>query len=322
MSHIPDLAQVTQTAQSADTARSTIKKYGKGYYKATFLFPRALREDVWTLYQFVRLPDEIVDNKAEGVAGDMKADADLAQWENEWKCVLEIGHSEHNVVIDDFIKIVRKYNIPTQYISDYFTAMRQDLTKRTYATYAEIEQYMHGSATVIGYMMSYIIGFAKDNTVDIVHVLEHARALAEAFQMTNFLRDIADDYKDRGRIYIPQEDMTRFGVSESHIAGGIVGKGADDAWKKLMQYEIERTRALYAKGVAGIVYLDPRGRKAVYAAALIYKEILDMIERNSYDVFSKRAVVSPLRKTMLVCRAYVTKISNRDWGRNRRTSAR
>jgi phytoene synthase len=267
------------------SARSIIKRYGTGYYRATFFFPKKIREAVWTLYRFVRLPDEIVDTEL----GDKNAK--LRAWEDAWGVVVRGGDTT-NKVMHNFKHTADTYNIPLVYIPDFFAAMRQDLTKDRYATYAELGQYMHGSATVVGYMMSHIIGFREG-------ALPHARALGEAFQMTNFLRDIKDDYVERNRIYIPQEDMERFGVSETHIKEGIV----DDAWRALMQFEVARTRALYDKGVAGIKYLHPQGRKAVYAAALIYKQILDQIEASGYDVFSKRLVVSPFQKTMLLWKA-------------------
>jgi phytoene synthase len=267
------------------TPRSIIKHYGTGYYRATFLFPKKIREAVWTLYQFVRLPDEIVDTET----GDK--DAKLRAWEDTWNSVLA-GSATGHQVMHNFKHVVDTYHIPHLYTHDFLRAMRQDLTKDRYATYTELEEYMHGSATVVGYMMSYIIGFQEG-------ALPCARALGEAFQMTNFLRDIKADYDERGRIYIPQEDMEQFGVTEAHVRDGVV----DDAWRALMQYEIARTRALYEKGVAGIAHLHPHGRKAVYAAALIYKEILDTIEKNGYNVFSRRAVVSPFQKTVLLWKA-------------------
>lgn len=268
------------------SARSVIKKYGTGYYRATFFFPKKIREAVWALYRFVRLPDEIVDTES----GDK--DAKLRAWEQDWGHVVSGSRSISNQAMYSFKRVVDTYQIPLSYVDDFFAAMRQDLTKDRYATYRELEEYMHGSATVVGYMMSYIIGFEDG-------ALPHARALGEAFQMTNFLRDIKADYDERGRIYIPQEDMERFGVTEAHIRNGIV----DDAWCALMQFEVARTRALYAQGVDGIKYLHPQGQKAVYAAALIYNKILDSIEAARYDVFAKRLVVSPFQKTMLLWKA-------------------
>ncbi len=271
------------------SARSIIKHYGTGYYRATFLFPKKIREAIWTLYKFVRLPDEIVDNPTPTSAQE------LAVWIENWKSALKTRTSD-NQSFREFISVLDTHHIPVEYTYDFFAAMELDLTKDRYATYEELEKYMYGSAAVVGYMISHIVGFQEG-------ALSYARALAEAFQMTNFLRDIKADYDERGRIYIPLEDMERWGVTEAHIREGIV----DDAWRALMQYEIARTRALYEKGISGIKYLHPHGRRAVYAAALVYKEILDKIEERSYDVFTERLVVSPFQKTVLLWKALWSK---------------
>jgi len=266
-------------------AQAIIKKYGTGYYRATFLFPKEIREATWIYYQFVRTADEFVDD---GTVIDHTGS--LLKWEDEWHKA-KSGQTS-NRLFAEYKNILKKYHIPIEYTGSFFKTMEQDLAISRYSTYRELEKYMYGSATVVGYTMSYIIGF-RDGA------FPYAKALAEAFQMINFLRDISDDYKERGRIYIPQEDMDRFGVTEEHIAQGIL----DDKWYALMRFEIGRTRELYTKGVYGISLLDKRGRKAVYAAALIYNDILNKIEKNKYDIFSRRVVVSPLRKTMLLCKA-------------------
>lgn len=268
-------------------AESIIKKYGRGYYRATFLFPREIREATWVYYTFVRLPDEIVDG-----ASVTDRTSKLTAWIDAWNTALQHEGISENQSFDAFKKIMHEYRIPAEYSHSFLASMRQDLTVSTYATYADLEKYMYGAAVVVGFTMSHIIGFADG-------ALPYARALGEAFQMTNFLRDIREDYEIRGRIYLPQEDMVRFNVTPNHIAQGIV----DNAWKELMKFEIERTKALYQNGISGIRLLNPRGRRAVYAASLMYKEIIDMIEKNQYDVFSKRMVVSPFRKTVLLCKA-------------------
>lgn len=272
-------------AASYTKARDIIKKYGTGYYRATFLFPKKIREATWIFYQFVRTADEFVDDttlKDHGKA--------LKQFENEWHKA-ETGESS-TPFFNEYKKVLIKYSIPKEYNEFFLKSMEQDLIISQYSTYKDLEAYMYGSAVVIGYTMSYIIGFQDG-------ALPYAKALGEAFQMTNFLRDIKADYDERERIYIPQEDLSRFGVTEAHIRDGIV----DENWKMLMRFELERTRVLYEKGVFGISYLDKKGRKAVYASALIYKDILDKIERNNYDIFSHRIVISPFRKTMLLWKA-------------------
>jgi phytoene synthase len=267
--------------------KNVIKKYGRGYYRATFLFSREIREATWAYYAFIRAADEIVDG--EGVTNRAQK---LNEWKNEWISVAQNNTVSQNSSFNSYKQIMQDYGIPAEYTLSFLEAMERDLSVTRYATYSELEHYMYGTAVVVGYTMSYIIGFSDS-------ALPHARALGEAFQLTNFLRDIREDYELRGRIYLPQEDMDRFGVTEQHISIHTV----DENWQALMKFEIQRTRELYEKGVAGIHLLHPKGRRAVYAAALVYKEILDEIEKNNYDIFSKRIVVSKFRKTMLLCKA-------------------
>jgi phytoene synthase len=264
-----------------------IKKYGRGYYRATFLFPRNIREATWIYYTFLRLPDELVDSQSV-----TDREQKLNTWIDEWHTTLQNNTSSNcNEVLTSFKQVMKDYRIPTEYSFSFFKAMQQDLTVLNYATYIELESYMYGSAVVVGYTMSHIIGFSDG-------ALSYAKALGEAFQMTNFLRDIREDYEVRGRIYLPLEDMDYYGVTTKNIKDHCV----DTAWIDLMKFEINRTRTLYEKGLLGISMLHPRGRKAVYASALMYKEILNRIEKNNYDVFSTRAVVSPFRKTMILLR--------------------
>ncbi len=268
-------------------AQEIIKKYGTGFYRSSLLFPKKVREEVWALYQFVRFYDEIVDTQKQ----DQEATLihHIALFTNAY----DQGIPSGLFIIDEFVQLMHKHKIPREYAESFFEAMKTDLSKAHYQTYQELEDYMYGSATVIGYMMSILIGCADQNA------LPHARALAEAFQMTNFLRDIKSDYEERHRIYMPREDMQRFGVTEEHIKQGI----NDDAWKAFVKFEIARIRTLYQKGVDGIHYLSKDGRKAVYAAALVYGCIQEQIEKADYDVFSRRIVVSPFDKTMLLLKA-------------------
>lgn len=266
-------------------ARAIIKKYGKGYYRATFLFPKSAREATWIYYQFLRTADECVDDPL--VQDHFDA---LQRFITAWKS--KDTHYIHGALFNSYERVLERYSIPHIYTDIFLSSMEQDLSKTRYATYHELEKYMEGSAVVVGYTMTYIIGYTEG-------ALEYAKALGEAFQMVNFLRDIKEDYDSRGRIYIPVEDMQRFGVTEEQIQQGVT----NDAWRALMKFEIERTKALYDKGVSGIAFLDKKGRRAVYAAALIYKDILDLIEKNNYDIFSRRLVVSPLRKTVLLLKA-------------------
>jgi phytoene synthase len=170
--------------------------------------------------------------------------------------------------------------------------MNADTFVTRYETYSELEIYMEGSASVVGYMMSSIIGYRGD-------AMNYAQALGQAMQLTNFLRDVQEDF-EKSRIYIPKEWLDKFGVSEDYFKNKIV----DDKWVGLMRYAISFNNELYEKAYYGIRFLDRSGQRQVYAALLLYKEILKEIEKQNYDVFRKRAHVSTSKKVLLIAKAF------------------
>jgi phytoene synthase len=269
-------------------AQQIMKQFGTGYYRATFLFPKKIREDTWTLYKFVRIPDEIVDSAGDDVS---KKEA-LSSWIENWNSFYRGEISSEDIILHEMKDLMLRYGIDKVYVDEFLAIMMQDITVQRYETYAELERYMYGSASVIGIMMSHVIGYEEE-------ALPYAQALGEAMQLTNFLRDIREDYEERNRVYIPREDMKTFGVTEDHIAGHV----CDDAWKDLMKFEIARARALFSYANSGIIYLHKHGRSAIWAASYIYEGILDEIEKQDYDIFIKRATVSPFKKTVLLCKA-------------------
>lgn len=269
-------------------AQQIIKQFGTGYYRATFLFPKKIREDTWTLYKFVRIPDEIVDN---GGSDASKKEA-LSEWIENWNTLYGTESAFGDGILYEMKELMIRYNIDKIYVDTFLAVMMQDISVDRYETYEKLTQYMYGSASVIGIMMSHVIGYEEE-------ALPHAEALGEAMQLTNFLRDIREDYEGRGRIYVPLEDLKRFGVTEEYIKEHV----CDDAWKALMKFEVARARALFSYANSGIRYLHPQGRAAIWAASSIYEAILDEIEKQDYDIFVCRAVVSPFRKTMLLWKA-------------------
>lgn len=268
--------------QSILEARTIARTYGKGYYRATSFFPKAQREATWVLYAFFRLPDQIVDEEHD----TERALAQLDSWRRQWSALVsgQVAQNVHPILIAAHY-VHEKYRIPYHYSEVFLACMAQDLTVARYKTYTSLEDYMYGSASVVGIMMSYIIGFADG-------ALPYAKALGEAMQLTNFLRDVDEDYVERGRVYLPQEDMAIYGVTEGHIEMRIV----DDQWVALMRYEIARARVLFREGNKGIPLLHSRGRRAVAVASVLYEGILDTIEKNGYDVFRQRARTSRLGK--------------------------
>lgn len=257
--------------------------HGKTYYLATLLLPSRKRPPVHALYGFARYADEIVDDLASTLTEQEKADA-LQVWGESILSDLRRGKSE-DLIGSALVDTVNTYSIPLQYFEAFMTSMTMDLTVTRYANYQELMTYVYGSAVVIGLEMLPILGYSDDRAI------EAATALGTAFQLANFIRDIGEDI-DRGRIYMPLDELTRFGVSEEMLLQRTMTPEITEAIK----FQIERVRQLQAQAEAGINYLDPISRPCIRAASELYCGIVDEIEANGYDVFTKRATTSKLRR--------------------------
>lgn len=263
--------------------RQLHKQYGTTYYFASRRFPHQTRAMVDALYGFVRTADEWVDSAG---ASNLEAELLLSSFRKEMQAGFEGTRPEHPV-LRAFCDTVQQAGIPHLEPHLFLDAMALDLRKFRYATYAELCGYMRGSAAAVGLMMCAILGAECDDEIE-----QAACDLGNAMQLTNFLRDIREDYEDLGRIYIPMEDLKRFKVDEKHIAERLV----DDNFKALMQFEIERARRLYDRSLPGIARLPKEARKPVALAHNLYSRILTKIEENQYDVFSSRARTSRWEK--------------------------
>jgi phytoene synthase len=215
----------------------------------------------------------------------------LESFAEEFRTSLAAGGSD-DPVMAAIVHTVIRCRIPPEYFDRFFGAMAMDLTTTSYETWEDLRSYMEGSAAVIGEMMLPVLepvgGAARTP----------ARSLGLAFQLTNFLRDIDEDL-DRGRVYVPQDDLRLFGVD---VGRRIV----TPEWRAFLAYEIERNRALYSFADTGIAMLPPRSARCVGTARVLYAQILDEIERNGYDVFSQRARVPTPRKAATAARIMVT----------------
>jgi len=270
------------------------KKYGTSYYISTLFFPKEMRDATFVLYAFVRIPDEIVDSSSSKKETDIKKE--LLVWTERWERAYKDGNSTEPILRAAAI-LFKRYNIPYTYSQDFLSAMVSDTEKRKYKNYEELQQYMYGSAAVVGLMMSCIIGFSDKQA------LVYAEELGYAMQLTNFLRDIREDYDLRKRIYMPQDEMKQFGVLEIDIAEGHF----DTHFVDFLKFQIARARAMFVQSSEkGIPLLNKRGRKAVKIAAVLYGAILDEIEKQNYNVYKKRARTSFLRKIFLVTRVIMT----------------
>lgn len=259
------------------------RRYGTTYYFATRRFRPEARRRTHAVYAFVRIPDEWVDNP-NGLS--------LAQQENllrGWRSQLirgVDGVTPRHPVMRAFCDVIRESGMPLDEPLLFLDAMRQDLSVQRYQTYDDLRGYMRGSAAAVGMMMCWVIGAPMTSRIE-----RAAKSLGEAMQLTNFLRDIGEDWR-RGRLYLPAEDLSSFGVREEDIARGRV----TPEFENLMRFQIARARALYAEADAGIPLLPAEAQRPVRLARVLYSKILEKIERCDFDVFSARVRTSKFEK--------------------------
>ena len=279
-------------AASYEVCRALNAAHGRTYYFASRFLPRSVQPHVHALYAFARYADDLVDHM--GLPwGSMQRRHALEAWSAAFLADLDRGDSE-DPVLKAVVHTVRTLGIPREDLEAFLRSMAMDLTVTRYDTYAELSEYVHGSAAVIGSMMLPVLGT--------VHPAARARAmdLGVAFQLTNFLRDIAEDY-DRGRIYLPLEDLDRFGVTEDDFRR----RRVSPAMRRLLAFEAARTRELYVRAEHGWAMLEPRSRACIRIAHRLYGEILDRLERADWPVFDQRMIVPAHRKLAVATRELV-----------------
>ena len=273
------------SAEDHELCRRLHRQHGTTYYFATSRFPTATRRRVHALYGFVRVPDEWVDNPAEDPAPPLRA------YRDDLLCALDGARAQHPA-LRAFGAVARECGMSPEEPLCFLDAMAMDLSVARYPTYAHLEAYMRGSAAAVGMMMCDVLGAGNDPTMRAA-----ARALGNAMQLTNFLRDVREDAA-RGRIYLPQDELAAYGVGEDEILGGVMS----DRFRRLAELQIARARALYAQADAGIPLLPPETRKAVRLARVLYARILDRVEERGHDVFGGRARTSKVEKIAVAAR--------------------
>lgn len=278
-----DAAGITDPAlrRAYEQCRKLHAAHGRTYYLASLLLPPAKRPAVWALYGFARYADEFVDSLT---SPDPQA---LLEWSRQALAALS-GEPTEDPVILAMTDTVRTWRIPRAYVEAFLESMQMDLTVNSYPTYTDLEHYMYGSAAVIGLQLLPILEPIAPEAA------ARARALGEAFQMTNFVRDVGEDLR-RERIYLPQEDLEAFGVTRETLERGVVTPPV----RELLAFEIERTRRLYAFAEPGIDLVHPTSRDCLRTAFTLYRGILDEVQRSGYQVFEHRAAV-PLTRRLAV----------------------
>lgn len=262
----------------------------KSFYFATRFFPPDLARAAHAVYWFCRTTDDLVD---EAPSKDQGRDA-LEAWHRQVLAGFA-GEPQTNPVLRAFFDTVAQYRIPREHALELIEGVRMDLNQTRYATFDELRVFCYRVASTVGLMMSAVIGFRDPSLEEAA--LPRAIDLGIAMQLTNILRDVGADLA-MGRIYLPADELAQFGYDENRLRAGV----RDEAFRELMRFQIRRARGYYTSAEPGIAMLNPRGSFAVKVASDVYQRILDVIERNGYDVFARRAVVPAAQKYWMTAR--------------------
>jgi squalene synthase HpnC len=258
-----------------------------GHYEnfpvASLLLPAPLREPVEVIYRFARSADDFADE------GDDPPEVRLRKL-NDYRGQL---YRPRDPLLRDVAKIIREHGLPVALFADLLDAFSQDVTKKRYASFSEVLDYCRRSANPVGRLLLHL--FKRTNESN----LRASDAICSALQLINFWQDVDLDYAKDNRVYLPQDEMARFGVTERHLQE----KVCDSAWQSLMQFQVERARELMLSG-SGLGKVLP-GRIGLEIRATIQGglRILEKIERAGHDVFRRRPTLQALDWPLVLLRA-------------------
>jgi len=279
---------ISQLDQAYEICRKETQQWAKTFYLGTLLLPQEKRKAIWAIYVWCRRTDEIMDSVEASTKSQDELSDNLDEWEENTKNVFKGNiKSELDSVLLDTIE---KYPQSIQPYLDMIDGQRMDLNKFRYKDFDELKLYCYRVAGTVGLMTQNVMGIDSAYTSapwsDKPDPSEAAIALGIANQLTNILRDVGED-RQRGRIYLPQEDIEKFKYSEEELLKGEI----NNQWKALMNFQLTRARDWFKKSEDGIKWLSSDARWPVWTSLRLYRGILDSIERLDYDVFNNRAFV-------------------------------
>jgi squalene synthase HpnC/squalene synthase HpnD len=271
---------------SYDECKRVAREAASNFYYAFYLLPEPKRRALCALYAFMRLVDDAADEPGD-VASKQRG---LSRWRGLMDAAYA-GETSGHAILPAFADTCSRYSIPARYFHDLISGAEMDLTEPSYATFDRLREYCYRVAGTVGLTCIHVFGFRDPRAPDV------AERLGIAFQLTNILRDLRADY-EMGRVYLPQEDLERFGVREAELAGPVSARIVE-----LMEFEAERAWRFYEEGaeIVGLVERDSRG--ALFALARTYSSLLAAIETRGFDVFSSRVRLKTSEKFGILVRA-------------------
>ncbi|MCX7167608.1 MAG: presqualene diphosphate synthase HpnD [Rhodocyclales bacterium] len=263
-------------------------KSGSSFYYS-FLFLEPLRRQAITaLYAFCREVDDVVDECPDAHLARTK----LMWWRAEVKALFA-GRPSHPVT-QALAASLKNFSLPQEQLLEIIDGMEMDLDQVRYADFKELHLYCYRVASVVGLLAAEIFGYSDRLT------LKYAHDLGLAFQLTNIIRDVGEDAR-RGRIYLPQDELSRFGVTETDL----LQAHYSDNFRRLMEFQVERARATYQQAFAQLPAADRKAQRAGLIMAAIYRATLDEIVRDGFRVLDQRISLPPLRKLWLAAKTWI-----------------
>ncbi|HYL09681.1 MAG TPA: squalene synthase HpnC [Candidatus Acidoferrales bacterium] len=268
-------------AASYEECHRVARAAGSNFYYAFYLLPRERRDALAALYAFMRLVDDVSDEPGD-VASKQRG---LARWRAALDSALTQGGPAAHPVLPALVDTLRRYHIAARYLHDLISGAEMDLTVASYPTFDRLREYCYRVAGTVGLNCVYVFGFHDPRALDL------AEKLGLAFQLTNILRDVSGDYA-LGRVYLPAEDLQRFGVAPEDLGG----KQVTLPLRELLRFEAERAWQFYREGAGLISLVAPESRAALWGLVRTYSTLLARIEQRGFDVFSSRVRLSLAEK--------------------------
>ena len=272
-----------------EICRKETQQWAKTFYLGTLLLPYEKRKAIWAIYVWCRRTDELMDSQEALKKSEEELSDSLNSWEENTKDIFKgIVKSDLDAVLVDTLE---KYPQTIDPYLDMIAGQRMDLTKFRYKNFDELKLYCYRVAGTVGLMTQNVMGidafYEAASWIDVPDISEAAIALGIANQLTNILRDVGED-RQRGRIYLPQDEIKQFGYSEEELLSGEINK----QWKNLMAFQLNRAREWFKTSEEGIKWLSADARWPVWTSLRLYRKILNSIENLDYDVFNNRAYVN------------------------------
>ena len=267
--------------------RQVTQQASKTFYWGSVFLPPPKRRAIWAVYALCRVVDDIVDEAVNQEAlrvghlvGSKNPEKELDYWRQSLERIYQHGGTNDGPIQCAWSDMLQHYAVPFQPVLELLDGVQMDLMVKRYQTFDELYVYCYRVAGTVGLLTSPIFGYSDDTA------LQHAVDLGVALQLTNILRDIGED-AHRDRIYLPQDEMMRFGYSEGELMSGVI----NEAFCELVRFQIVRADEYYRRSQPGIALLSTDCRLAVKLSGTLYHHILDRIRLNNYNVFTKRASV-------------------------------